>query len=332
MRHSSSVTTVSWIPSEAVTGAVLKMPFDTGMAQYDVPPPDTIVDLAAFVAGGGCRFANRLSASIDVEDGVVVGYEQSGGGHIGATTLRVAHRALTFAAVALPDRCSARRIGDTAVRFEQTAGGRTGVPAPRRVSHPPYVQMSAPLAWTTLALTLHADGSTEWELVGASPFPRHWIYDPAGRLHSKSSTIDYRTWSTRAFGRHTPWGDQDSAALVNEVESALERQLSTQIMSGDVDIRRIPAGQTLTEQGAPARELYLLLDGLLRVEVDGAPVADIGPGAILGERAALEDGRRTATLRAISRCTVAATDPRAVDGDLLMQVAGGHHQEDAPRS
>jgi hypothetical protein len=328
MRHSSSVTTVSWIPSEAITGAVLKMPFDTGMAQYDAPPPDTITDLAAFVADGRCRFANVLEASIDVDDGVIVGYEQSGGGHVGATTLRVAHRALTFAALALPDRRSARRIGDTAVRFEQTAGGRTGVPAPRRVAHPPYLQLSAPLAWTTLALTLHADGRSEWELVGASPFPRHWIYHPAGQLHSKSSTIDYHTWSVRAFGRHTPWGDQDSAALVNVVESAVERQLSAQIMGGAVDVRRLPAGAILTEQGAPADELYLLLDGVLRVEVDGAAVADIGPGAILGERAVLEDGRRTATLRAVSPCTVAATDPATVDGDALMQVAGGHRREE----
>ena len=46
-------------------------------------------------------------------------------------------------------------VGDKWVRFVQTAGGRTGLPAPRRVRHPPFVQWRAPLAWTTL----HSSGS-----------------------------------------------------------------------------------------------------------------------------------------------------------------------------
>ena len=41
---------------------------------------------------------------------------------------------------------------------------------------------------------------------------------------------------------------------------------------------------------------------MLDVEVDGAVVAQVGPGAMLGERAALEGGTRTATLRAVTPC------------------------------
>ena len=50
----------------------------------------------------------------------------------------------------------------------------------------------------------------------------------------------------------------------------------------------------LTEQGAVDGELFLLLDGVLVVEVDGAEVAEVGPGAVVGERALLEGepGRR----------------------------------------
>ena len=84
---------------------------------------------------------------------------------------------MTFAAVAFPDKQHPPQVGDTWVRFVQTAGGRTGVPAPRAVKYPPFIQVSAPLAWTTLALTIHGDGRSEHEVVGASPFPRHWIYD-----------------------------------------------------------------------------------------------------------------------------------------------------------
>ena len=57
----------------------------------------------------------------------------------------------------------------------------------------------------------------------------------------------------------------------------------------------------LVEQGQLGAELYLLLDGVVAVEVDGEPLAELGPGAILGERAVLEGGRRTSTLRAVAR-------------------------------
>src|SRR5437773_1060098 len=38
MRVEASVTSVSWIPSEAVTGAVLKGTFESGVTHYDDPP------------------------------------------------------------------------------------------------------------------------------------------------------------------------------------------------------------------------------------------------------------------------------------------------------
>src|ERR1019366_8441798 len=41
MRVESSVTTVSWIPSEAVTGPLLKGSFDSGFTSYDDPLPDS---------------------------------------------------------------------------------------------------------------------------------------------------------------------------------------------------------------------------------------------------------------------------------------------------
>jgi len=44
MRFESSVTSLSWIPSEAVTGAT-KGVFEMGVTHYDDPPPDVIEDL-----------------------------------------------------------------------------------------------------------------------------------------------------------------------------------------------------------------------------------------------------------------------------------------------
>jgi len=132
--------------------------------------------------------------------------------------------------------------------------------------------------------------------------------------------MDYKRWSTEAFGQHTPWGDTDSPAFVREVESALERELSMHIMrsGSQPKIRRLRDGERLAEQGERADELFLLLDGILRVDADGNALAEIGPGAVLGERAILESGHRTASLTAVTRCTVAVADrPTAPEKTLL---------------
>jgi hypothetical protein len=50
MRIDSAVTSISWIPSEAVAG-LTKMPFAGGIAHYDDPPPD--------VVGPGCELSVR---------------------------------------------------------------------------------------------------------------------------------------------------------------------------------------------------------------------------------------------------------------------------------
>ena len=44
MKIESRVVAVSWIPSEAVKGA-MKAPFELGIAHYDEPLPDVLGDL-----------------------------------------------------------------------------------------------------------------------------------------------------------------------------------------------------------------------------------------------------------------------------------------------
>lgn len=333
MRVEAAVTTISWIPSEAISGLVYRLPFEVAVAHYDDPPPDRLPDVEDYLAADGARFANQLRAWIEVEDGEIVDFGHTGKGSIASTTLRMAGRRLTFVASALPDLRRVERVGRSAVRFEQTAGGRTGVPAPRRVRHAPYAQFQAPLAWSTLALTLHADGRHDYELVGASPFPRHWLYDAAGALAKKTATIEYRRWSTTAFGRHSPWGQADSPAAVTDSETPLERTLSREIMRSGrrPELRRLPAGATLTTQHEIADEIYLVLDGLLRVDVDGAPVAELGPGAVVGERALLESGARTATLVATTRCLVAVAEPGSIRPVDRRALARGHDREHSHR-
>ncbi|MDP8969773.1 MAG: cyclic nucleotide-binding domain-containing protein [Actinomycetota bacterium] len=331
MHIESSVTSVSWIPSEAMSG-MFRVPMDLGIGHYDEPLPDVLDDLEALRAADRFRFANELRAWIEVEDGRIVDHGQTGSGHIGSTTARLGPRSITFPAVALPDLRAEPQVGDGWVRFSQTAGGRTGAPMPRRVSRPPYVQIIAPIAWTSLALTIHADGRAQHEVLGASPFPRHWVYDHEGRLAAKSGLIDFKSWSLESFGERTPWGDYDSPAVVTQVETALERDLSATIMRAGAKptMRKVKQGDALVEQGAPGAELYLLLDGVLRVEVDGEPLAEVGPGAVLGERAILEGGTRTATLRAVTACRVAVASADQLDRAALEELSAGHRREEGP--
>jgi hypothetical protein len=326
MRYESSVTAISWIPSEAVEG-LPKVPFSVGMAHYDDPPPDVIDDLEALRDADAFREANELRAFIEVEDGTIVDHGHLGGGHIGVTKLKLGPREVSVPAVAMPTLQPEPEVGDGWVRFTQTAGGRTGMPAPRHVHGKPFFQISSALAWTTLSLTLHADGSAEHALVGASTFPRHWIYRD-GKLVEKSGLIDFKEWYRKAFGENTPWGKEDSEPFVTEVETALERQLSTTIMKSGARSkpRRLSVDETLVEQGDEGDELYLLLDGVLAVEIDGETVAEIGPGAVVGERSVVEGVPRTATLRAVTPAKIVAVAAEELDPGALEELASGRRE------
>lgn len=330
MRHSSSVTSVSWIPSEAIPGP-MKIPFSLGIGHYDQPPPSRLEDLEAWRDADKFRFANRLAAWIEVDDdGMIRDDGMTGGGLIGSTTLKLGPSSTTFAALSFPDLQPEPEVGSGWVRFRQTVGGRTGAPMPRTVRQRPFVQFAAPTVWTTLELTLHVDGRAEGRLVGASPFPRHWVYDEDGDLVAKSGLTDFGQWSKECFGDHSPWGDVDSPAVVAAAESELERTLSELIMQGDAkpSIRRLVQGEELVRQGEAGDELFLLLDGVLEVDVDGEPVAELGPGAVGGERALVDGGTRTSTVRAKTPARVAVTQPQAVGVDSLHELAGRHRREE----
>jgi hypothetical protein len=230
---------------------------------------------------------------------------------------------LVFPAVAYPDLRNEPHVAGDAVKFVQTAGGLPGMPAPRRIRERPFVRVTGPTVWTTLGLTMRADGSSEFEIVGASSFPRHWIYGHTGELAAKTGLIDFRKWYAESSPEHSPWGQQESPAIVTAVETALERQLSLLIIGSDPPFRRLPPGQALVEQGAPGEDLFLLFDGVLVVEVDGQPVTEVGPGAILGEMAQLQSGRRMATLRAVTPCRVAVVPGDRIDRHALQELAQG---------
>ena len=320
MRIESSVTAISWIPSDAIEG-MPKLPFELGVARYDAPPPDRLEegDLERLRSEDRFREANRLAAWIEVDGGRIAGHGYEGAGLVGSTTFNLGLTDITIPGVPFEVLRHEPEVGEDSVRFVRTVGGRAGFPAPRRVTGRPFVRIHSATAWTTLALTIRTDGSSEHELVGASTFPRHWVYDRDGNLVAKSGAIDFKAWYRGAHGERTPWGDEESDAFVTAAESALEREISRELLAGKAipERRTLEPDETLVEQGAPGDVLYLVLDGVLGVVIDGDEVAEIGPGAIVGEKALLEGGTRTATLRAQTRCRVAVIPAELIDREEL---------------
>ena len=135
MRYESTVTSLSWIPSEAVTrqheGRVRGR-------HRALRPAAARRDRRARRAGrrhSRCRhadrfrFANVLSAWIETDaDGRITaaGYRDDSHGLMGSTTVKVGAARRTFQAVALPDLQREPEHGDGWVRFTQTIGGKTG--------------------------------------------------------------------------------------------------------------------------------------------------------------------------------------------------------------
>jgi hypothetical protein len=330
MRVESSVTAISWIPSEAIQG-LPKIPFDLGIGHYDEPPPDRLAegDLERLRDNDRFREANHLKAWIEVEDGKVVDSGHAGGGLVGSTTFRMGPKDVVIPGVPFDMLRPEPEVLDDRVRFVQTVGGRAGFPAPRAVRGKPFFRIHSATAWTTLALTIRADGSSDHELVGASPFPRHWIYDRDGNLAHKAGTIDFKKWYREAHGERTPWGDEESDAFVIQAESALERQLSADLMGRGATLgrRKLKPDETLVEEGEPGDELYLLLDGVLAAEVKGEEVAEVGPGAILGEGAVVGGGKRNATLRALTSARVAVIAADQIEREAMETLAAGRRRD-----
>jgi hypothetical protein len=328
MRVESSLTSLSWIPSESVAG-VMKASFATGLSHYDHPPSARLGELEALREADAFRFANVLRGWAEFDGSRVVDCGQGGGVMMGSSSIRIGPLDATFSAVPMPVLTPAPEVGDGQVTFTQTTGGRTALPLPRRISRPPFIRLQSPLVWTTLRLTLHADGTVDGDLIGASPFPRHWVYDDAGALTLKAGVADWRQWLGQPSWSATPWGEEDSPVVVAAAETELERELSTLLMHGSrrPKIRTVTTGEALARQGDPGDSLFLVLDGVLDVSVDGNKLGDVGPGAVLGERAILESSPRTATLTAVTTVKVAEAPADAIDLAALAELAEGHRRE-----
>jgi len=83
----------------------------------------------------------------------------------------------------------------------------------------------------------------------------------------------------------------------------------------------VPAGKTLVEEGSPGHEFFLILEGTASVFRNGRRIATLGPGQYFGERALLDRGPRSATVKADTDLTVLVLGQREFAG-VLDEVPG----------
>jgi hypothetical protein len=304
MRFESSITAITWLPFAALD-SLPELPIGIAVAHYDEPPGEVLGDLDELRDADRFREANQLGGWIEVDRGKIAAYGRDGRGVVTGAGLALDADQVAFPPLEFPVIRLEPEAGDGFVRFRQTVGGRIGLPVPRPLRGKPYFHIGSAQAWTTLELVIRADGSSEGRLVAASPFPRHSIYDAAGTLVGEHGLTDIDGWY-RDWHEETPWGG-------GELEDELDR---VALRAGaKLGRRRVGIGETLVEQGEAGVDMFLLVEGVLAVEIDGDTVAQVGSGALLGELAVLGKGRRTATLRAVrpSRVAVLSPTPRLAE-------------------
>ena len=98
-----------------------------------------------------------------------------------------------------------------------------------------------------------------------------------------------------------------------------------QVIGRASDEVTVPAGKTLTEEGKPGHEFYLILDGEASVKAKGRKVATLGPGDYFGELALLTRAPRDATVVADSDMELLVLGQREFSG-VLDEVPGIAHK------
>jgi hypothetical protein len=301
---------------------VFKLPFGRGIAHYDKPPPDKSPDVDALLDADAIRFANQVCAWIDVEDGLICDHGMTGGGRLGSTTVRLRKQGHTFAGVPLPDLVAEPEVFADRVRFRQTCGGHTGAPVPRAISHPPFVRIAAPLAWSSIVLTLYPDGTSESEIADASAFPRHYLYDAAGQLTHKTALIRYKDWLYRSEQQRSPWAGVHEPIPTTQVKQQAERSLADSILvSARYEQYQLPTGAMLGSHPIRDDQVAVLLDGLMLILIDDEPAVEVGPGAIFDPSTRIAESKQHAKIRAQTAARFALLSRTDVDGDALLEVA-----------
>lgn len=96
--------------------------------------------------------------------------------------------------------------------------------------------------------------------------------------------------------------DHTRLAAVPLLEGCSAKQLAA--VAKCVDEYRAAPGEVLAAEGRPGHEVFVVGDGAVAVTRRGRPVADLGPGALVGELSVIDGKPRSATVTAVTATTL----------------------------
>ena len=74
------------------------------------------------------------------------------------------------------------------------------------------------------------------------------------------------------------------------------------LAENQAELLRVEAGKIIFREGDPGDAVYVVLDGLVELRVNGQLVETVEPGGVLGEMALIEQAPRVATATARTAC------------------------------
>lgn len=84
----------------------------------------------------------------------------------------------------------------------------------------------------------------------------------------------------------------------------------SEMFSGFADVETVSAGTTVFTQGDPGTTMYVVKNGNLTVSIDGKQVATLRDEDIFGEMSLIDRSPRSATVTAVSDCTLVPLDEK----------------------
>jgi MFS family permease len=106
----------------------------------------------------------------------------------------------------------------------------------------------------------------------------------------------------------------------SEILAPLGESVQEELARALIEVK-VPAGETVIEEGMPGDRFYLIESGTAEVTVQGAVVNRYGPGDSFGEVALLRDVPRQATVRAVEDLTL-----YALERQVFLDAVTGHNE------
>ena len=269
-----------------------------------------------------------LSAYVDVEDGQLSGCGYTGGKVMGLTPVTPGPLQVMLPTIGHHDIQWQPAISGDEVTFVESAGGRPGFSFLKPTWRWPFLVTKPFTIWTTLKLTIKADGTSTQALIGASPFPRHWLYDDAGLLVQKTALTRNQVWARTAFGSHTPWGGEDEIPAVADTETELERRWPTASCSraGGTRFATCTRGTTSSAKVSRRPRSRSCWTACSRfASTDGSSGSSVPARSSASGHSSKEVVARPTYPTTEAR--IAEVDGESLDLELLSELTQGHHRE-----